>query len=73
MSIEVQPTLVSVAGLGPDEIAVVVALIERLRMGRAQYGELCIRDDRRDWRRECFEEAADLAIYATVGLIARGR
>ncbi|MGD0948608.1 MAG: hypothetical protein ABSA52_14405 [Candidatus Binatia bacterium] len=56
--------------LGRDELAVLVLVSERLRVGRRRYGELRLDTDTRDFRREALEEAADLAVYAAAALIA---
>ena len=44
--------------LGPDEVAVLMLIAERLLLGR--YGELHLTTDGRDFRREALEEAADI-------------
>ncbi|MGD0950338.1 MAG: hypothetical protein ABSA52_23320 [Candidatus Binatia bacterium] len=59
--------------LGPDEVAVLTLVAERLLLGRRRYGELHLGTDRRDFRREALEEAADLAVYAAAGLLREKR
>ena len=54
----------SLSGLGTDELRVLGFIAARLRMGREAYGPLDLATDRRDWRRERDEEAADLLVYA---------
>ena len=49
--------------LGPDEKRVVVAVAERLVLGREQYGALDLATDERDMRAEAAEEFLDGAIY----------
>jgi hypothetical protein len=49
--------------LGEQERAVVLAIAERLAMGRRQYGPLDVAGDPRDWRKEASEEALDCAVY----------
>jgi hypothetical protein len=55
--------------LGRDELAVLVLVAERLRVGRRRYGALRVDNDPRDFQREALEEAADLAVYAMAGLL----
>ena len=54
------------AGLGPDELRVLVLIAERLARGRSQYGKLRIESDSRDWSREAREEALDLCVYSAI-------
>jgi hypothetical protein len=58
--------------LGPDEQAVLLLIAERLRRGQQQYGTLHVASDRRCFRQEALEEAADGLVYAAVALM-RGR
>ena len=55
--------------LGPDEVAVLALIAERLLQGRRRYGDLHLASDRRDFQHEALEEAADLAVYAAAGLL----
>lgn len=64
--------MITAAALGRDELRVLYAIAERLRMGRDQYGPLDIERDPRDWDHEGGEEAADLLVYRTIAKIARG-
>lgn len=57
------------AQLGPDELAVLERIAERLVIGRRQYGELHIARDKRVWREEATQEVLDLAVYAAIGLV----
>lgn len=59
-------------GLGPDELAVLLLVVERLAKGRQRYGALRVGNDRRDFRLEALEEAADGLVYVACGLM-RGR
>lgn len=54
-----------------DELRVLVAIAERLAMGRKQYGPLVIDRDSRDWRKEASEEALDLSVYLAIDLLRR--
>lgn len=49
--------------LGAGEIAVLLLVADRLHKGQAQYGNLDPATDRRDFRREAFEELADACVY----------
>ena len=55
--------------LGPDELRVLVTIAERLVAGRAQYGELVLATDRRDFTIEASEEALDAAVYLAARLL----
>lgn len=57
--------------LGPDERRVMLFVARRLLMGQAQYGLLNILRDRRDWKRELGEEAADALVYAACEEVRR--
>ena len=59
--------------LGPDELAVVVMIAERLAAGRRGYGDLHLATDSRDFRRETLEEAVDGLVYAACGLLRGDR
>jgi hypothetical protein len=59
------------ASLGPDELAVLERVAERLVMGRRQYGELHIARDKRSWDEEARQESLDLAVYLAIDLITR--
>lgn len=52
--------------LGPDELRVVERVAERMCMGRRQYGELCIRSDTRNWRKQTHEELLDAVAYLAI-------
>ena len=60
-------------GLGPDELAVLIQIAERIAMGRDQYGELDIDKDRRDFSDEAAEEAQDALVYIAAGKIRTQR
>jgi len=57
---------------GPDELALLALIADRLLLGRRCYGELRLATDRRDFHREALEEAADLAVYAAIPAALRG-
>ena len=57
---------IDVTGLGPDEVRVLERIAERLRMGARVYGQLGIRDDPRDWKKEGREELLDAAVYYAI-------
>jgi hypothetical protein len=59
-----------IADLGAEERAVLLVLARRLLAGQAAYGRLDLAKDARDWRKEAAEEAADLAIYTAIGIVA---
>lgn len=60
------------AQLEPDAARVMLAIAERLRMGRSQYGTLRISQDPRDWTKEAHEEALDMSVYLAIStLVAR--
>jgi hypothetical protein len=53
-----------------DELAVcgvkrvdLLAIAERLRIGRERYGVLCLATDTRDWKKEAREEWLDMQVY----------
>lgn len=58
------------AGLGPDELRVLVLVAERLRKGRSSYGKLRIESDSRRWRAELREELLDAIVYKAIGDVA---
>lgn len=55
-----------------DELRVLVAIGERLTLGRRAYGPLVVAGDRRDWRKEAHEEALDLSVYLAIETLGRG-
>ena len=57
------------AQLGPDELDVVLVVVEGLARGRAIYGELDLAADRRDFRREAGEEVRDAIVYFGAELV----
>ena len=57
------------AQLGPDELDVVLGVVEGLARGRAIYGELDLAADRRDFRREAGEEVRDALVYLGAELV----
>lgn len=64
--------LSALEGLGPDELAVLALIAERLATGRRQYGELRLSTDRRDFGREALEEASDGLVYVAAALLRSG-
>ncbi|MFN8626029.1 MAG: hypothetical protein U0587_08625 [Candidatus Binatia bacterium] len=59
--------------LGAAELRVLLLVAERLLLGRRQYGNLDPATDPRDFRRECFEELADAAVYMAAELLRHCR
>jgi hypothetical protein len=62
--------LETIGELAPEERRVLLVLARRLLVGQRAYGRLDLVRDRRDWHREAAEEAADLAIYSAIGIVA---
>jgi hypothetical protein len=56
--------------LSDDELHVLVTMAVRAWMGQTKYGCLDLLHDRRDLRREAFEEACDAAFYLAADLLA---
>lgn len=54
------------AGLGDDERRVLLVIAERLSRGAAQYGQLDVSRDTRDWKQEAHEEFLDASVYLAV-------
>lgn len=61
------------AGLGADELAVLVLIAGRLAKGRDTYGPLHLDRDSRDFQREALEEVADGLSYSAMALVQRTR
>jgi hypothetical protein len=61
------------AGLGEDELAVLVLIAGRLEKGRGVYGELRIARDGRDFGAESLEEILDALSYCGMALVQQGR
>lgn len=59
--------------LGADELAVLLLVAERVRKGRARYGNLDVAHDPRCLRVEALEEAADGLFYAAAALMRAGQ
>ena len=59
--------------LGFDERAVLLAIAGRLVMGAAQYGQLKIDTDKRDWKQELMAEILDSQVYTSIALIRAQR
>lgn len=63
-----------IEAMEPDAQRVVMRIVERvvsrLELGRAQYGDLNLATDPRDWRAEAAEEAVDGLVYTAAGEIA---
>lgn len=57
--------------LGPDEQRVLLRIAERLVLGCAQYGQLNIASDRRNWTEEAAQEALDLSVYLAIRTVCR--
>lgn len=56
--------------LGLQEKRVLHLLAQRLLKGQQQYGQLDLRTDKRDWKREKSEELADAMIYDAIEEVA---
>lgn len=69
-SVVIAALVEQLAQLGADELVVVGEMIGRLVAGRAQYGELRLATDQRDWDAEASDELRDFLIYRA---IARSR
>lgn len=48
--------------LGPNERAVLLTLANRLFAGQSRYGKL--EPNKKDWKKEAYEEALDMSVYA---------
>ena len=55
--------------LSNDELNVLLAIGNRAWIGQSRYGCLHLSRDRRDFRREAFEEACDAAFYLAAALL----
>ena len=58
--------------LGADELAVLTLVADRLAQGQERYGLLDVATDRRCFRVEALEEAADGLVYVAVALMRHG-
>jgi hypothetical protein len=56
--------------LSDDELHVLVTIAVRAWVGQSRYGCLQLARDRRDFRREAFEEVADALFYTAAELLA---
>lgn len=63
----------TLGALGGDELDVLGKVVDRLSLGRTVYGQLDIDTDARDFAAEAADEALDLLIYETIGLLKRER
>lgn len=59
----------SLGNLSGDELDVIGFVVQRLELGRVAYGQLEAGLDRRDFKREAAEEAADLLVYLAARVI----
>lgn len=59
--------------LNADELAPLIAFAKRFADGRAQYGELDLATDKRDFEDEAEAEAIDFVFYRQVSKIKRAR
>jgi hypothetical protein len=57
------------AQLGHDELEVLRLLAIRVRAGRARYGRLDVRRDRRNFTCETLEELVDALFYLSAGVL----
>ncbi len=67
---EIADTLDDLSG---DELLVIRRIVDRIAMGRKQYGELRLAGDKRDWDEEALAEICDLAVYAAIRVITQGK
>jgi hypothetical protein len=61
------------SSLAHDELEVLLLLAMRVRSGRARYGRLDVRRDRRNFTRETMEEVVDGLFYIGVALLPHAR
>lgn len=59
------------AALGTGELMTLVVLARRLRVGQERYGQIDLKADPRDWRKEQREELLDFAIYSAFEALAQ--
>jgi hypothetical protein len=62
-----------VPDLGADELRVLQAVGDRLRLGARQYGALRVDGDHRDWQREATEELLDGCVYLACAAMRRSK
>lgn len=62
--------LMAIRDLGDDELRIMVALADRIQLGRQRYGEWKASTDQRDYLRERHEELLDAAIYGAMHDVA---
>jgi hypothetical protein len=61
------------SSLAHDELEVLLLLTMRVRSGRARYGRLEVRRDRRNFTRQTLEEVVDGLFYISVALLPHAR
>ena len=61
-----------IAGLPPDELAIVEALLDRIEQGREEYGPWKVNDER-DYPQEAFDEVIDALHYCAAALLKKTR
>jgi hypothetical protein len=61
--------LVACDVLESDAVRVLAYIAKRLLHGQAKYGPIVVSTDHRSFATEAMEEAADLAVYGTIGLM----
>jgi hypothetical protein len=66
-----EATCIDTSRLGEDEIRVLKAIAERLRMGALTYGRLDVATDKRDWKKEAHEEFLDATVYLAIKTLAK--
>ena len=49
--------------LAPDALTVLLALARRMQQGQEEYGNLRLKEDPRNWRKEIREELLDALVY----------
>lgn len=49
--------------LGPDEVRILVRVARRLEFGRLRYGDMNLKKDKRNFKKEATEEILDWLVY----------
>ena len=67
----VERIAIALVPFGDDLAPALLTVVTRMLKGRADYGELDLAMDRRNWKREIAEENADRLIYGAIRATAR--
>lgn len=54
---------VLLTSLGPDEVRILVRVARRLEFGRLRYGDMNLKKDKRNFKKEATEEILDWLVY----------